>query len=224
MTMGSYTSSSNNLIASSPAIGSYSQLPIAYNPITSSPNNLIAYSPSNGEVQVSAEQALMSASSSANGLFGGMMTSYGTASYSDYAMYGAYGSAPSGIRGRQNAGPGTAYDSWLAWLDEYANLYGSSGGTDTWNFDNEQAYKAFLAWFLETYGRVYNPEDPTGGLGVPVITYEQWLSWFTSNGGTHEYDGHYFNFTPVGNIIPLLLMALLYMIILFVKRKKTAQL
>ena len=33
-----------------------------------------------------------------------------------------------------------------------------------------------------------------------------------------------YQFVPVGNILPLVLMAILYMIILFVKRNKTAQL
>ena len=219
MAMGSYTSSSNNLIASSPAIGSYSQLPIAYNLITSSPNNLIAYSPSNGEVQVAAEQALMSASSSANGLFGGMMTSYGTASY-DQTIYGSYGSTPSGIRGRQNATPGVG-QTWLNWLAMYGGSYGSyDSETGTWYYDTYQlrkAYDAFCATWNESMGK--------------KPTWDEWLAWFmASEGDGNGFDwsdgdkNWTYQFVPVGNILPLVLMAILYMIILFVKRNKTAQL
>ena len=220
MAMGSYTSSSNNLIASSPAIGSYSPSPIAYNPITSSPNNLIAYSPSNGEVQVSAEQALMSASSSASGLFGGMMTSYGTASY-DQTIYDSYGSTPSGIRGRQNLGPGNVEDTWLNWLGLYGQGYGSyDEETNTYTYDQYQlrsAYDAFCLAWNETMGK--------------KPTWDEWLAWFMASEG--DGNGYTWNdgknnwtyqFVPVGNILPLVLMAILYMIILFVKRNKTAQL
>ena len=215
MTMGSYTSSSNNLIASSPAIGSYSQLPIAYNPITSSPNNLIAYSPSNGEVQVSAEQALMSASSSANGLFGGMMTSYGTASYGDYV--GMSSGQPNGVRGRQNATPGvggggSTYADWLKWFDEIGYAYGTADGSGGYTFDNAQAEAAYAAWLASRSS------------SMPYISYPEWLSWLLSKTSHEGGNGNTYSFVPIGNILPLVLMAMLYMIILFVKRNKTAQL
>ena len=216
MAMGSYTSSSTSLIASSPAIGSYSQLPIAYNPIASSPNNLIAYSPSNGEVQVAAEQALMSASSSASGLFGSaMQNTYGTATYDEYL--GKSGSKPSGVRGRQNAGPytPTVEESWLIWLSQHTG-YGSSG-EDGWYFDK---YQLHAAW--EAYCEAWNE---TMG---PCPTWEEWLSWFTGGDGSHTWgsgdDAFFAHFVPVGSILPLILMALMYMIILFIKRNKTAQL
>ena len=231
MAMGSYTSSPYSLIASSPAIGSYSPSPIS--PIALLPNasevgfnNLPSLQGgAGGRPVVSAEQALISTSSSASGLFGSAMSSYGSATY-DQVIYGAYGSTPNGIRGRQNAGPGSsAYDSWLEWLRKYGASYGTSGeGENSWEFDNEGAYNAFLAWFRYTYGQDYDPENPSGGMSVPAITYEQWLTWFTSHGGTHTYGDYTFKFTPIGNILPLILMALMYMIILFVKRNKTAQL
>ena len=198
---------------SSPSYGVASSGLSSYSPITLSSGN-------DGTQIMSAEQALISVSSTASGLFGSTMSSYGTASY-DQTIYGSYGSAPSGIRGRQNAGPGSsAYNSWLAWLLSYGQ--GEEWSGNSWEFDNEGAWNAFLAWFESTYGQPYDPENPSGGMGVPVITYEQWLSWFTSNGGTHTYGGYTFKFTPVGNILPLVLMALMYMIILFVKRNKTA--
>ena len=211
--MGSYTSSSNRLIASSPAIGSYSQLPIAYNPITSSPNNLIAYSPSNGEVQVSAEQALMSASSSASGLFGSaMQNTYGTASYGEYL--GISGSKPSGVRGRQNAGEdmSSTYEDWLRWFDMIGWCYGTNDGNGNFTFDNAQSEAAYAAW-----ASTRSPE-------LPIPSYAEWLKWLMSQTSHSGKDGNTYSFVPVGNILPLLLMALMYMIILFVKRNKTAQL
>ena len=228
MTMGSYTSSSNSLIVSSPAIGSYSQLPIAYNPITSSPNNLIAYSPSNGEVQVAAEQALISTSSSASGLFGSTMSSYGVATYNQ-TVYGPYSpnrvnnrhNAPPGMGGGEGDDEGSAYESWLRWLEKFGSYYGKTGEGGALEFDNDGAWNAFLAWYLATYGVPY---DESNSLTPPEFTYADWLKWFTSNGGTHNYGGNTYKFTPVGNILPLVLMALMYMIVLFVKRNKTAQL
>ena len=225
MAMGSYTSSSNSLIASSPAIGSYSPSPIAYNPIASSPNNLIAYSPSNGEVQVAAEQALMSASSSASGLFGGMMTSYGTASYEDY-----YTSSPNRVNNRFNAPPGTsgeegddegsAYLSWLEWLSKYGSAFGNQlGDENAWEFGDEESWNAFLAWYLATYNEQY---DETGVV-TPKITYDQWVSWFKTNGGSHYNDGFAFYFTPIGDIFPLLLMIFTYMVYVYLCRKGIAK-
>ena len=227
MTMGSYTSSSNNLIAPSPAIGSYSQSPIAYNPIASSPNNLIAYSPSNGDVQVAAEQTLLSVSSSASGLFvGSAFDGYATAEYNEYL-----GSAPSRVNNRFNAPPGTsgeegdddgsAYESWLRWLEKFGSYYGTTGEGGALEFDNEGAWNAFLAWYQANYGVPY---DENNSITPPEFTYKQWLAWFTSNGGTHNYGGNTYKFTPVGDVLPLIVMALLYMIILLVKRNKTAQL
>jgi hypothetical protein len=173
--------------------------------------------PSNGEVQVAAEQALMSASSSASGLFGSAMLSYGSATY-DQTIYGSYGSAPSGIRGRQNATPGVG-QTWMNWLAKYG---GGRCDTETgkWYYDIYElraAYDAFCLAWNETMGK--------------KPTWDEWLAWFMASEG--DGNGFYWsdgenNWTyqsvPVGNILPLVLMAILYMIILVVKRKKTAQL
>ena len=221
MAMGSYTSSSTSLIASSPAIGSYSQLPIAYNPIASSPNNLIAYSPSNGEVQVAAEQALMSASSSASGLFGGMMTSYGTASY-DQTIYDSYGSTPSGIRGRQSASESDPWFStmWWNWLDwQYSGDETASGGWgtktgETWYFSHQDAEAAYNAWrnYMLSSGMVPN-EDA-------LPSYDDWLAWFMTT-KDNPYAGGYgtYQFVPLGNVIPLLLLAFVYAVFIFIRRR-----
>jgi hypothetical protein len=108
-------------------------------------------------------------------------------------------------------------------LEQYASQFGQDKGGGIWDFDDEEAWKAFLAWYQSVYGKPY---DESNNTVPPEFTYQQWLNWFTSNGGTHtSEDGtQTFNFIPVGNIFPLVLMALMYIIVLFVKRNKTAQL
>ena len=229
MTMGSYTSSSNNLISSSPAIGSYSQLPIASNLGSSVAINLPSLQGGDGgRPVISAEQALISTSSSASGLFDSTMSSYGVATY-DQTVYGSYGSRPSGVRGKQNASGdddepwfGKAWWQWLDWqYNEDRNNYSGGYGTykdGTWYFSHQDAYAAYEAWcdYMVSKGMV-NYED------LPSL--DDWMNWFMQSKG-NAYSGTYgrYEFVPLGNILPLVLMALMYMIVLFVKRNKTAQL
>ena len=140
------------------------------------------------------------------------------ATVSGYDAANAYSALPTrnGVRGRQNLGQGpTVEDSWLIWLSQHTN-FGSSG-EDGWYFTHDQLYEAWEAYcdaWNETMGK--------------CPTWEEWLAWFMGDGGSHSWGSgdNIFKayFVPVGNILPLLLMALLYMVILFVKRNKTAQL
>ena len=229
MAMGSYTSSSNTLIASSPAIGSYSpspSSPIALSPntlITSSPNNLIAYSPSNGEIQVAAEQALMSASSSASGLFGGMMTSYGTASYED--VYGS--SSNRRVKGSMRL-PGSGgsglddgfSDTWLAWLGRNAGAYGSYNGEGGYGFDVYQLRSAYDAWLAAWLGETGLTEDK-------APKFEDFLNWFYEGNFTYSWTDSNGNdqstslyWVPIGSALPLVIFVLLYVLFIAVRRRK----
>jgi hypothetical protein len=173
----------------------------------------------------------MSASSSASGLFGSTMSSYGVATYDQTV----YGSKPSGVRGKQNAPSSGLDDSWWNWLDEWVKngngkKYGKGEdtnhdgyGDERYLLDKQQIQEAYD----EFVGSYWNP-----GMGVPP-TFEEWWEWYSSTmyGGAYGAygDGNYYQFgnylfTPVGDILPLVLMVILYMIILFVKRNKTAQL
>jgi hypothetical protein len=175
---------------------------------------------------MSAEQALISVSSSASGLFGSaLQNTYGTASY-DQTVYGSYGSKPSGVRGRQNTnandGSEDAYAAWLRWFSSVGKWYGTyDEGTGTYTFDNEQSESAYAAWYYLTYGIEYDPSNPDGGLAVPVVSYQQWLGWFLSNGGEHSDGTNTFKFTPVGDILPLFMLAFLYLVCVFVRRCKS---
>ena len=211
---------------SSPSYGVASSGLSSYSPITLS-------SGTDGTQVMSAEQALISTSSTASGLFGSaLQNTYGTASY-DQTIYGSNGSRPSGVRGRQNASGeddepwfGKAWWQWLDWqYNKNGSGYSDEGrfgtyndGTDTWYFSHQDAYAAYEAWcdYMVSKGMV-NYED--------LPTLDDWMNWFMQSKGK-AYSGTYgtYEFVPIGNILPLLLMALMYMIVLFVKRNKTAQL
>ena len=213
---------------SSPSYGVANTGLSSYSPITLS-------SGTDGTQVMSAEQALISASSSASGLFGSaLQNTYGTASYGETI----YGSTPNGIRGKQNATPGLGGGDddepwfsgmWWQWLDWQYNENGSgysdegrfgtyNDGTGTWYFSHQDAYAAYDAWcaYMVSKGMA-DYED------LPSLA--EWMEWFMQSKG-NAYSGTYgtYEFVPIGNILPLVLMAILYMIILFVKRNKTAQL
>ena len=206
---------------SSPSYGVASSGLSSYSPITLSSGN-------DGTQVMSAEQALISTSSTASGLFGSaMQNTYGTATYDEYL--GMSGSKPSGVRGRQNATPGMG-NGWWNWLDEWVKTNGRTktdgegdGAITRYLVDKEDLQNAYND-FIDNYWNA--------GMGVPP-TFEDWWEWYSSTmyGGTYgEFgDGSYYQygnylFTPVGDVLPLVLLALMYMIILFVKRNKTAQL
>ena len=207
---------------SSPSYGVASSGLSSYSPITLS-------SGTDGTQIMSAEQALISTSNSASGLFGSaLQNTYGTASY-DKTVYGSNGSTPNGVRGRQNASGeddepwfGKAWWQWLDWqYNEDGSNYTGGYGTykdGTWYFSHQDAYAAYEAWcdYMVSKGMV-NYED--------LPTLDDWMNWFMQSKG-NAYSGTYgtYEFVPLGNILPLVLMALIYMIVLFVKRNKTAQL
>ena len=66
------------------------------------------------------------------------------------------------------------------------------------------------------------PDDYTGA--DAAILWEQWLSWFKSNNGSHQGNDSWHNFVPVGDYLPLLFMALLYVAYMFIRRSKVKQL
>ena len=134
------------------------------------------------------------------------INTYGTASYGSNGR--------SNVRGRQNLGGNgpTVEDTWLIWLSQHTG-YGSSG-EDGWYFDKYQlhaAWEAYCAAWNETMG--------------PCPTWEEWLSWFTGGDGSHTWgsgdDAFFAHFVPVGSILPLLVLALLYMVVLSLRYRKS---
>ena len=198
-----------------------SQSPIAYTP---SP---IAYSPSpisNTPSPISNTPATVASGNNPAGLFSyALQTSYGTASYEAMNYYANNGNrinnrfnAPPGMSGEEGDDDGSAYESWLHWMSIHGWKFGTQNGDNTWDYDNEATWNAFLVWYKSVYGKDYKPDDP---MTPPEFTYEEWLKWFTSNGGSHNYDGWTFNFTPVGDVLPLIILAILYAAFLIMKRR-----
>ena len=57
-------------------------------------------------------------------------------------------------------------------------------------------------------------------------SYDDWLLWFMStkgDGNAHEGKYGFYQFIPVGNTVPLLLLALAYAMYIFVRRRMLAK-
>lgn len=206
--VGGYASSASNVVASSSSnLAAYSQSPVSYGQLSVANRPASSLRGSMDEVMPVVDQSFAVASSSYVSPLSAdyAYNSYGTASYEDnYGM--------SRIRGRQNTGEdmSSVYDEWLRWFDMIGRFYGTNDGNNNYSFDNAQAANAYAAW-----ASTRSPEMPTP-------SYEEWLKWLMSQ-ATHTGSKGTYSFVPVGEFLPLLLMALLYAIALFVKRNKTAQ-
>ena len=210
------SSSPNSLIASSP-ITSIS--PIAYSTARRGGMSSVA---GDDLAMMAAENPVMAMSNTAsvgmgNGFYGAYsVMDYSSANYAEYTgMFG--GGSRMGVRGRQNLG--NVEDTWLNWLALNGSSYGTyDESTQTWYLDVtalRSAWEAFCSTWNEGMGK--------------KPTWDEWLAWFQgSEGNPYEWnDGSnplYYTYLPVGNILPLLLFALVYVVILFLKRNKIVQL
>ena len=214
---GAMSNSRSNLGISNPSLqggaGVGSISPIAYSTARRSDMTVGA-----GEnlAQMAAENPVMAMTNAANaGMDNGFYGGYTAMDYSGSANYGQYtgmfgGGSRMGVRGRQNTGEDmeSTYANWLRWFDQVGWSYGTANGNN-YSYDSTQAQNAYNAW-------VASLSD-----FMPVPSYEVWLSWFMGNGGTHtsESSGNTYSFVPVGDILPLLLIALLYVLFVAIKSK-----
>ena len=197
-TAGTFRTNSQSPITNSQLPIANIQSPIAYNQSPISNSQLpIANIPS-----PIANSPLPIANNSST-MFGyELKTIFGTASYETYSML----PTRNNVRGKQNLSSGFG-GTWLNWLDDYFGGDKNMNWWDAWN-----AYNAMIATWNESK------------MGIPP-TWDQFLEWLEEGGDTGYTKGeNTYIYVPVGNILPLLLMALIYMMILFVKRNKTAQL
>ena len=151
------------------------------------------------------------------------ISTYGTASYDSYGSYGSNGR--SNVRGRQNAAEDDPWfsDVWWNWFDwqykqnadgDYLYDHWGTLGADgkTWYFSHQDAENAYEAWCA------YMKQQGMAGI---LPTYDEWLLWFMSTkgeGNAHEgSSGLFYQFIPVGNVLPLLIFALLYVAIMCIK-------
>lgn len=141
---------------------------------------------------------------------------YPFSSYSSQIAYNATNTAaslvgnPLGLRGRLN---GAMDNSWLQWLAQNGKGYGSVTGDEengyTYYFNYDQLKAAYEA-FCSTWQNMWS--DPP--------SFDEWLLWFQSNGGTHDYRGDTYSWVPVGEYIPLLIIALLYAGYIAIRHRK----
>ena len=148
-------------------------------------------------------------------LFGSYYTNDFSSSIDSYNPGSYSGIGYSSIGNRQNA-PGTnGYDWWRQWIINHLNIGALDG--DIYLFDGDAVWEAYVAWFKSAYNGKH-PDEYTGA--DVAITFEQWVSWFTSNGGTHTWNDKTFMFAPVGNILPLFAIIFVYLLIIVLRQYK----
>jgi hypothetical protein len=190
--------------------------PIAYS--TARRGEMSSTSGTNPAMMVAENPAVaaMGAANAANGIYGAysVMDYSGSVNYGQYT--GMFGGGRSNVRGRQNALGFN--DSWWKWFDTWVRNNGDSyydDETKGYYFDRyslESVYTAFLANFWNS------------GMGDPP-SFDEWLDWYQSAMGENGFyvygdSNRTYYWVPVGDILPLLLIALLY--VLFVAIKSNA--
>ena len=179
----------------------------ASSPIASSPNGPIALSPTS---PITSSPVAITDPAQAAASYEGIGNTTG---------------GPRAMRGRFNAPPGMGGEgdapwfaqSWLNWLDwqyEYGNpedLWGTN--TDgVWGmtiYDAKAAYEAWCTYMTDK------------GMAGTLPSFDDWLAWFMAS-ENDPYAGRFgesFRFVPIGDALPLLVIALLYALILAIKSK-----
>ena len=211
---------SNSSLQGGAGVGSIS--PIAY---STARRGEMSSATGDNPVQMMAEQPTMAMTSTAgmaNGFYGGYsaMDYSSTATYSstsDYGQYtGMFGTGRQGVRGRQNA---QGFDDlWWVWFNTWATSGKGSAYTDgegNYYFDDstlKDVYNDFIANYWNS------------GMGDAPL-YEDWKDWYLAaigENGFYSYKGknyYWGSLTPVGDMLPLLLLALLYVLFVAIKSK-----
>ena len=126
-----------------------------------------------------------------------------------YAGIGNTTSGPRAIRGRQKAAPGFE-DAWWVWFDTWVHNSGIEKGEDgSYIFDRYDlaaAYEEFIEYYWNS------------GMGTPP-SLDEWLDWYQSamSEDGYTFNDHKYTWLPIGNILPLLVFALIYMAFLCLK-------
>jgi hypothetical protein len=156
------------------------------------------------------------------GMGGYASLSYGSTlqgAYDQYAgVYGASTTTSWGISGRRNSSDDSSSgntNSILDWFYRYGFGFGTGTGSDEdgwiYTFSREQLQNAYNEY-------INNYWDPMWGITKP--SFEEWLAWMENGGDLgYEYNGNWYKMAPVGDIIPLLLLALLYVLFVAIKSK-----
>ena len=208
---------------------SNSQSPVAHGAMGMSPITYTAArvknTPSVAPAMVSSGDmmAVMAANYGMGGYTSAVYAGNFSGTYDQYVgVYGGATNSYAGITGRRNAG---VTDSWLDWFYRYGYDYGTksdstatgTGWTYTYTYTEDQLHKAY-----EDY--INNYWDPMWHPGESAPTFDQWLEWLQNDGNSgYEYNGNWYMMAPVGDILPLLLLALLYVVAMYLRSKVRAQ-
>ena len=198
---GTFRASAQSPIANSPSPIAYSPSPIAYTSV----NTFSSYTPAE------------------------MYNAVATVSSDDAAN--AYSALPTrnGVRGRQN-GNGTAGEAWWVWLDNWLKANGGNlgigSGTDLGN--GYYSDYGFTEDALESAYRdfINNYWNPVMGGDEDSLPYDEWKAWFFKSlgeNGYYTYNGHTYYWASIGDIVPLLLFALLYIVAMYLRAKFRTQ-
>ena len=124
----------------------------------------------------------------------------------------------SNVRGRQNALGFN--DSWWKWFDTWVHsnsngdgYYDETEGSEGYYFNRyslQKAYDDFCKYFWNS------------GMGVPP-SFDEWLDWYQSamgeNGYYYAYSESRYYWVPLGDILPLILLALLHLVVMYFRTK-----
>ena len=137
--------------------------------------------------------------------------------------YAGIGNTTRGVGGRNKSAP-SFNDPWWVWFDTWLSKdsdgdgvpdnggpYGSDGSYTFDRYTLEQAYNEFIA-SMWNQGMTDTP------------SFEEWLDWYLQaiekGGGSHTFGDHTYFWQPIGDIWPLVVMALLYSSYVIFRRRK----
>ena len=131
--------------------------------------------------------------------------------YDQYNAISGSSNGRSNVRGRQNALGFN--DSWWKWFATWvqANYGGDEDSKDYYfnRYSLESVYKAFIENFWNS------------GMGDPP-SFDEWLDWYQAamgENGYYDYSDRRYYWVPLGDILPLILLALLYLVVMYFRTK-----
>ena len=139
------------------------------------------------------------------------------AAAASYEGIGNTTGGPRAIRGRQNGGPSSFGNDWWKWLD---NQYNTEDNTMPWGSQNADGTWCLTYWDLKNAYQAWCDYMRSKGMAGALPSEDVWIAWFmNSEGSPYEGSNGFFQYVPIGDTLPLLVIALLYALSLAIKSK-----